>query len=277
MRTASVHHALTRLIADGLLAPAHSMLVIGGGPAEAALLRELGFTDVALLNINPDMGVDVGPYRFVTGDAHALDHPDGAFDAVLTSDCLHHCRAPHRVLTEMYRVARRTVIVVESRDNLVMRLAVRLGLSASYELQPKNLTGEGGVDFSAVPNFIYRWREGEFEKTIRSYDPTIEPRFRYFYDLNLPEARLRGGSMKARLARAAGPLVRLVARLVPRQGNTFTMVVHKDPAACSVQPWLRREGAAVVPDRAYYARRFRVLPEEPTAAVAPAGDRISSA
>jgi len=260
MRTASVRHALSRLIEQKLLAPTDRMLVIGGGPGEAELFGSFGFSDVTLLNINPEMGQGVGGYRFVAGDAHALDHEDGAFDATFTSDCLHHCRAPHRVLTEMYRVARKTVIVVESRDNLVMRTAVRLGFVTDFELQPKNLKGEGGVNFGAIPNFIYRWREEEFEKTIQSFDPTIQQKFLYFYDLNLPEGRLRGTSAKAAVARALAAALRLVARLVPRQGNTFTMVAHKDPATCAVHPWLRRADGAIVPNRAYYAQRFRQLP-----------------
>jgi hypothetical protein len=158
----------------------------------------------------------------------------------------------------MYRVSRKTVIAVESCDNLMMRLAFRLGYTSAFELQAKNMRGQGGVDFGAIPNFIYRWREEEFEKTIRSFDPTIDQEFLYFYDLNLPEKRLRGNSLRARVGRALASAVRFAVRLMPRQGNTFIMVAYKDRENCPAHPWLRRDAGGVVPNPEYYARLFPV-------------------
>ena len=95
---------------------------------------------------------------------------------------------------------------------------------------------------TSVPNFIYRWKEDEFRKVIRSADPTGEPSFRFFYALDVP------GRVPA--ASVVEPVLKTAARVVPRLANTMAMVALR-PAR--LWPWLRREDGEVTFDRGYPA------------------------
>jgi SAM-dependent methyltransferase len=193
-----------------------TFLAICAGPAEREVLPEATLSYIS------------------TGqDAHSLPYADRSFDFAFVSDGLHHCSQPHRALAEMYRVSRKGVIVVESRDSAAVRVAARLGLAREYEVEAVTTNGgaRGGVDDTAIPNHVYRWTEREFEKTLRSLDPTGPITFRFFYALTLP-TRLR------RLKRVEKP-----ARwLLKKQCNTFAMVAFRPTA---VWPWLDENGSMV--------------------------------
>ena len=75
-----------------------------------------------------------------------------------------------------------------------------------------------------MPNYIYRWNEREFEKTLRSLDPTGPNRFDFFYELVLPP---RFGSLR-RLQRPAAFVLR-------RWTNAIAMVAQKPETRW---PWL---------------------------------------
>lgn len=203
MREAFVRQLFETLEPDG------TVLAICAGEAEREVLPEATLSDIS------------------TGqDAHSLPYNDKSFDFAFVSDGLHHCSQPHRALAEMYRVSRRGVIVVESRDSAAVRLAARLGLSREYEVEAVSLNDgvRGGVDDTAVPNHVYRWTEREFEKTLRSFDPTGPITFRFFYALTLPD-RLR---YFRRLEKPA-------QRLLGKQCNTFAMVAFRPT---TIWPWL---------------------------------------
>ena len=53
---------------------------------------------------------------------------------------------------EMFRVTRQGILCIEARDSLLMRLAVRVGLTAEFELESAFLT-EGGV--GRVPEWAH--------------------------------------------------------------------------------------------------------------------------
>jgi ubiquinone/menaquinone biosynthesis C-methylase UbiE len=67
-----------------------------------------------------------GP-EFVTGDAHALPYPDGAFDAVALIEMLQLADAPARALAEAARVAGRWLLVTLPREPLWRVLNVARG------------------------------------------------------------------------------------------------------------------------------------------------------
>ena len=258
MRVNFVKRTFRHLFSQNVIAPTDSLIDIGGTDTDAAMLRGVGFDRISVININkvalPEHGHAV---NFIVADFTEAKLGPNAFDIAFTSDCLHHCSAPHAALLAMYRVARKAVIVIESRDNALMRLAGRVGLAQIYELQKKNLEGKGGVDFTAVPNFVYRWTESEFEKTIRSYDPTIQHEFFYRYEMSVPEGRLR--KSRNPVVRSAGlamrPMAKAMHMIVPRQCNTFAMIAVKDPERCALWPWLERRGEEIVPAERYYAQR----------------------
>jgi hypothetical protein len=181
-----------------------------------------------------------------------MEYPTDAFDYAFVADGLHHCSSPHRALLEMYRVSRDAIIVIESRDSVLMRVAEALGLTQRYEVEAvigNNFTS-GGVDNTVIPNFVYRWTEREFQKTINCFDPTVQHRFRFYYALNLPD---RGNTVIGRVVRVLQPFVAFITWVFPRQCNSFAMVVHKPGPRSVLLPWLRREGERIVFNRDYVA------------------------
>ncbi|HEC35045.1 MAG TPA: SAM-dependent methyltransferase [Anaerolineae bacterium] len=50
------------------------------------------------------MDITWRPSLHVNGDAHDLPFPDNLFDAVLVEEMLEHCRSPHQVANEIWRV-----------------------------------------------------------------------------------------------------------------------------------------------------------------------------
>ena len=153
------------------------------------------------------------------------------------------------------------MVVIESRDPLLMRVANRVGLSPSYELEAvvDNYFRWGGVDNKPIPNFIYRWTESEFEKTIRSFDPSGRHVFRFFYGLNLPfeQAKLRRTNAKLLAVRLAEPAVRAFTSVFKKQCNTLAMVALKPRLPQDLWPWLTVGREGVEMDRDYAGARFR--------------------
>jgi 2-polyprenyl-3-methyl-5-hydroxy-6-metoxy-1,4-benzoquinol methylase len=70
---------------------------------------------------------------FSTGDAEHLEFGDRSFDVVAVHDGLHHLDEPQRAISEMARVARRAVLIMDPARALLTRVAVRLGLSVDVE------------------------------------------------------------------------------------------------------------------------------------------------
>jgi SAM-dependent methyltransferase len=100
---------VSRALAE-LVGAAESLLDVGAGDGAIAarVAEHCGATRV--------MGVDVAPRApcaipTQAYDGHTLPFDDGAFEAVLVADVLHHAEDPTRVLAECLRVARRVVAV----------------------------------------------------------------------------------------------------------------------------------------------------------------------
>jgi ubiquinone/menaquinone biosynthesis C-methylase UbiE len=130
------------------------VLVVCGGSADAELLSELGFGRVLITNIDPSYDEEIDAYPCVRADAENLAFRDGEFDLVIVHAGLHHCASPHRALLEMYRVAKKAAIVLEARESLLMRLAVRLGFTNDFELESVTSHGleSGGMRNGPIPN-----------------------------------------------------------------------------------------------------------------------------
>lgn len=240
MRTGFVTDVLSSLIDSGRLDLTHSVLAVAGGTAERDLFSALGLSNATITNLDDVQAAPhLEPYAWAHEDAQHLSYADRSFDWVVVVDGLHHCTSPHRALTEMYRVCRRGVLAVEARDSLLMRAALRLGLSSEYEVEAVEHQGgrSGGLENGPIPNHVYRWTEAEFRKTIRSCDPTGPHEFDFAYGLNLPyeTAALRGWGRRAALLKVADPVLRAVTWALPRQRNSMAMTALRPT---SVWPWL---------------------------------------
>jgi hypothetical protein len=267
MRVPFARQVLRRELSRASLVAGDSVLALCAGQEDHDLFDSLGFTDVTLTNLDVEHGHtregEESQGTWIQADAHDLPFADASYDVVFVSDGLHHCRSPHLALTEMYRTARKAVVVVESRDSLTMRAAAARRLTSSYEMNDRLLETRtrGGVDFGPVPNFVFRWTEREFEKTLRTYDPEHDLGVAYYYGLDLP-ARLRQNAV----ARTAALALTTVA---PQQGNTFAMLAFKGRG----KPYLRtRSGETTLKDgvsrgdiqastQPLKRRRHRIRPE----------------
>ncbi len=262
MRAHFVHNVLNKMLRASVLRRDQSVLAVCAGPAERDVFQGLGFTDATITNLDPRMtAADVAPFSWGIEDAQRLSFGDQTFDIVFVADGLHHCSSPHAALLEMYRVARRGIVVIESRDSLIMRLANRLGLSPKYELESvfDHEGCAGGLNNSAIPNFVYRWTEREFRKVVSSYNPRGRHVFRFYYGLNLPRetAEFQKNPAKSITISLVAPLVGLITRLLPRQCNSIAMVALKPDLPGDLWPWLRlRDGEAAL-DMDYARRHLK--------------------
>jgi SAM-dependent methyltransferase len=220
---------LRKLLASGKISQSDSILIVCGGPLDETVMREVGFGDFNLTNIDG---------LAEQQDAENLSYADGSFDVVIVHAGLHHCYSPHRALLEMYRVARKAAIAFESRDSLLMRMAVKLGFTLDYEVDSVSADGKGGVAESGIPNFVYRWTEREVWKLIATFDPAHKPNIEFFYDMRIPIQRLsRSGNHAMRaVGMIVEPLSRLFAVALPSQCNEFAFAILKNG---ELQPWMR--------------------------------------
>jgi SAM-dependent methyltransferase len=220
---------LEKLIGAGKISRDDKVLVVCGGPLDRSVVAAAGFRDFVITGLEGE-----GEQQ----DAERLTYADGSFDVVIAHAGLHHCHSPHRALLEMYRVARKAAIAFESRDSLLIRTAVRLGLTMDYETDSVTADGKGGVAESGIPNFVYRWTERDVLKTIASYDPSHVPQVDFFYDLRIPILRLtRSGQWAARaLGMIVEPFSRAFAAMFPRQCNEFGFAIIKGG---KLQTWIK--------------------------------------
>jgi len=222
-----------------------SILVACGTGGDAKILRSIGFTNVTITNLDKDRTDGIAPFTWKREDAEALSFPDGSFDWVLVDAGLHHCASPHKAFTEMYRVCRKGALVLEARDSLVMRLAVKLGLVPEWEQIAVALTG-AGLRAGPIPNYIYRWTEREVWKTLESAYPNHAHRLRFFYGMRVPNYRLSMLSPPKRVATLALSYALKAFNLVARrQGNHLGWIAYKTG---QLKPWMLPDGLHMRPD-----------------------------
>jgi SAM-dependent methyltransferase len=239
-----------RLMQAGVLDQSMRILVACGGELDRDVLAGLGFSDVTISNLDTRLTADkFQPMAWAFQDVEQLTFADNEFDFAIVHNGLHHCHSPHKGMLELYRVARKGILVFEPRDTALVRLGIRLNLGQRYEVASVSHNGldAGGVGNSQVPNFIYRWTEREVEKTILSYAPYGEPRFRFIYALRVPWGRLRSlrNPMMLVAVVAALPLLKLLFGIVPKQANGFAFAVEKPVLPRDLHPWLAFDGQRV--------------------------------
>lgn len=233
----------SKILAQANLDPDATILVVCGGALDREVFLGCGFTNVTISNLDERMrGDEFAPYAWSSQDAECLAFPNESFDYVVVHAGLHHCASPHRGLLEMYRVARKGVLVFEARDSLLMRIGIALKRVPNYELDAVRGNGFrwGGVRNSCIPNFVYRWKEREVEKTIASYCPQAPHRIEFFYGIDVPDQRLPFSSVYGLrwLSTLIKMLAIFIARAFPKQGNQFAFYIRK-PSRDSLFPWLK--------------------------------------
>ena len=264
MRFNFVRKTLNSLLEAGDLTRDSTILAICAGEPECQVFSELGFANVTISNLDTRQtpGTKFGTFPWAYQDAENITVSDASFDFVFVSDGLHHCRSPHRALLEMFRVARKGILVFESRDGLLLRQAEAMGMVETYELTAvaANDFTYGGVNNTDIPNFVYRWTEREFEKAIKSFAPANRHEFRYFYSLEFPYERVRAYKSVAKRAMftVAAGLCRVFGALFPRQGNSFAMVCLKPDGQSGLLPWIELHDGRPTISRPFVKQQLRL-------------------
>lgn len=162
-----------------------SWLTVGDGRygTDANALLKMGAKNVHCSDISDtllSMGAAEGFInQFSVQNAESLTFSDNNFDYVLCKEAYHHLPRPHIALHEMFRVARKAVILIEPRDNHIDKG----NLNWILNLMKVMLRRGGNSDsyaFEPVGNFVFSLSERECEKILLG----MNYRFVAFHGLN---------------------------------------------------------------------------------------------
>ena len=159
-----------------------TILVLGADTLDQDLFNELGYKNVVLSNYNNSENKE--GYKNLL--MQKIDLRDSSFDYCVAHACVHHSSQPHNSILEMYRVAKKGILIIEANDCFLTRIACKFGVAEEFEKTAveKNIT-HGGVDNTNVPNYVFRWTEREVYKLINSYIPNKihQINYLYYYDI----------------------------------------------------------------------------------------------
>ena len=241
---------LKSAVRDGALQQEDRVLVVCGSVRDEASLREVGLRNFEMSNIGGGVEVDV----------ENLPYPDASYDAVIVHSGLHHCASPHRGLLEMYRVAKRSVVLFEPADNLVTRLGQKLGIGQTYEFAAVqgNRLECGGWRNTSVPNWVYRFTASEIRQTIDCAAPFGPHQFKFYYRTRIPWRQLRARRNKLPLVMAslAAPVLRVLDAAGPLACNNLAAVIVKPHLPAEKFPWLEQRGAQWSANKNWFRDKF---------------------
>ena len=266
---------IARLLENGTLSRELKVLVVCGAHHDRDVLQNAGFGNVTLSNlyINPNVEL-YRPYFWSTQNVEGLTYKDEEFDFVIAHDGLHHCQSPHRGMLEMYRVARKGILVFEPPDNLPTRLACWLKLGQVYEMEAVASTAyvAGGCNNTMIPNHIYRWTSREVRAAVDSYAPWGRHRFQFFHGFggSWEQWERRAGRWGGLIVKALRPVVRMFFRLFPALGNRFAFVVLKPRIPEDLHPWVLQSNGRLELNRPWAEARFGSPPAPKPAEGGPA-------
>jgi len=194
------------------------VLVVGGGVGgEGTFLANQGFTDVTVSDISRKALELCRKFdkRLQTSvqNAENMDLESDSYDLVLVQDGLHELPQPVLGFTEMLRVSRRVVIVIEPHLSAVGKL-----LGTKWERR------KGHV------NYVFRWNQVILEQVTRSYLLSDKARVKAirFWDHNLLVGNAVSKVPSRYRLRAAKAIYQVLEILLRRAGNMMIGVVVKD-------------------------------------------------
>lgn len=241
-----IYKKLTKFLHRGWMSLDDSVLIVCAGKFDQEVMDAIGFRNYLMTSMHEEAGSSLRNYK--KEDVERLSFADNSYDNVIVNAGLHHCHSPHRALGEMYRVAKKNVVLFESQDSFIIRVFSRLGLAFDYELDAviHNAFKSGGVNNTPIPNYVYRWTRREIEKFVRSLEPAKEPEIIFYSSFHYSGkyfASMLAGHALSRLVGARG-LTALAAvgfaflnLFFSGQGNNFMALIRKTEARC--QPWIK--------------------------------------
>ena len=208
-----------------------SILVLGASSYEAYLFHKSQFKKITLSNINLAQLKGAEKYNFkkIKIDFRNLYKiKNNSYDYVVVHASIHHTSKPHNILLEMYRIAKLGVLIVESNDSFIMRLAVKLNFSEDFEKSALNYkTYVRGVDGSHVPNYVYRWTEREIKKLFYSYQPDKKINIIFNYQNNIYNENLSDSFLKKIIIVISYVFLKIIFILFPKQQNLMSIYIDK--------------------------------------------------
>ena len=180
-----------------------NFLLISGSEKEIQILTKLRYKNFKITyhkelnrNIENNYNLLVGKNLF-DADVRNLRFNDSEFDYVITNATLHHIDVPHVGISEMYRVAKKGVLIIESNDSLTMRLACKIKLSEEFEESSVDRHKKtGGLLDLGIPNYVYRWTEREISKLLKSIDPSNKNTIIFDYENDLTNIKSKNPLIK---------------------------------------------------------------------------------
>ena len=173
-----------------------NFLLVSASKKEVKILQSLGYSnfsisyyDEAEKLTHKENGFELNKNLFKT-DIRNMKFESRSFEYVVTSATIHHVDLPHNAVAEMYRVANKGVLIIESNDSLIMQIACKLMLTEEFEISSVDKEKKsGGLLDTGIPNYVYRWTEREILKLLKSYDPSNINHVEFSYENDLKNIR----------------------------------------------------------------------------------------
>jgi len=210
-----------------------SILVIGASIKEAEVFSNNNFKNITLGYFDENdknkflkIGYKENINLFKI-DIRQVNFDDNYFDYTFTHATIHHVDLPHLAVSELYRVAKKGALIIESNDSIVMRLASYFNFTENFEISSvKNNTG--GLLNTGVPNYVYRWTEREITKLIKSYKPQYKHNiyFNYYYDHN--NYSNSKGYIKKTIKILLNIFLKIYFIFFKNQKNVFSIYIDKE-------------------------------------------------
>jgi ubiquinone/menaquinone biosynthesis C-methylase UbiE len=217
-----------------------ALVVCGGVGGEGTYLANRGFRSVVVSDFS-SRALDICKSRdprlgTLQLNAEALDVPDNSYDVVLVQDGLHELRRPVLGLTEMMRVARRAVLMLEPHAGVVAGMIGTMWESHEVGEKHDGAAAGAAVKEDVAENYVFRWNTQFFRDVTRSYllKQATEIAVIRFWDHNVTMRRLAqlagGGRLGLSVAKAA---YRTLDTGMWWMGNAMVGIVIKAPVGTS--------------------------------------------
>jgi len=211
-----------------------NFLLISASMYEVKILKDLGYLNFTITYHDEDEKNQFLDYGFkeninlFKSDLRDLMFKDKSFDYTITNATIHHIDLPHKAITELYRVAIKGVLVIESTDSLIMRLATKIKLAEEFEVSSINEDkNTGGLLDTAIPNYVYRWTEKEILKLLKSFDPKHINFLNFDYASDLTNFKTRDNYIENILLKILIIMGKIFFFFFKKQQNCMSIFIDK--------------------------------------------------
>jgi ubiquinone/menaquinone biosynthesis C-methylase UbiE len=167
--------------------------------------------------------------NFIKIDARYIRFKDKYFDYTFASAILHHIDLPHLAVSELYRVSKRGVLIIEGNDSLVMRISTYFNFSEEYE-KSATINEQGGLLGTSIQNYVYRWKEREIIKLLNSYNLEIFHKIYFAYDFYLKNEGVKKmhSVFKRAIRTVLEKFLNIFLLIFRKQGNQVSIYIDKE-------------------------------------------------